>query len=341
MVYTIKKFLPTLEKKSFAPFYCLYGDEEYYLEYITQYIINHTLSSAQKTLNLTIFYGKECTLSQVFTQIRRLPIMAPKQVVVVKNAQELKYLQKEIGYKTLENYLDNILFTTIFILVYAQPALDKRKKIYHLIIKNAIVVESKKLWDYQVQDFIISYVQGKEYIIDKLSIMLLYSHLGNNLHAIVQALEKLFLHLPIQSTITTCHVEKYVGISRIYTVFELQKYLIYRKKDMVYSILNQYMGKDPKSQVITTIAYFFQFFCKTFLLYQHSEKSPTQLAKILRVHPYFLDDYILGAKHYSIDKIINNIHHLHEADLQIKNIGFPIIPEHQILRTLFFKIMSE
>ncbi len=341
MRYTPDIFFKKLIQQPLAPMYCLYGEEEYYLQKITQYIISRALSTQEKTLNLTTWYGKETNLPQILTQARRYPLMASKQVIIIQQAQSLPALYSDITHQMLKKYLEQPLATSILIWLYPQFSFDSKKKIFQLFTQKSIVIESKLLKEYQTQNFILQYAQEHQYTITKEAVVMLYMRLGNDLQKIVRAFEKLFLQIPPQKIIQADHITTYVGMHKTYNIFELQRFLVRKEKKQVYTWIHYYIAKkESKAQVITIIVYFFQFFSKLWLYHQHKNECPTQLAKILQIHPYFLDEYFLGAQHYSLEKTMENIQHLHTADLQIKNIGYPSMTEDYILETLFFQLMS-
>ena len=288
MPQTPQQVLADLQNKTYAPVYFLQGEEPYYIDLIADYIENHVISEAEKGFNLLVLYGKEQTMGQVITHARRFPMIAQRQVVMVKEAQNMPDLKKEVGYKLLENYLKKPQPATLLVFVHKHTQLDGRKLISKLLGQYAVVVNSTKLYDNQIPTWVTQYVKEKKLKIMPKATVMLQAFVGNHLQRLARELDKVMLNLNQGATIDDAIVQKYVGISKDYNVFELQKALAKKDIKKIYYIIQHFQTHQSKALIIPTVAFLFTFFNKLLLVHQTKEKSTQHLAKVLQVHPYFV-----------------------------------------------------
>ena len=313
--------LQSLKNGQYSPVYFLQGDEAYFIDAISNYIEQHALEESQKGFNQVILYGKDVDTNTVILNAKRFPMMSERQVVIVKEAQEIKDLGKEAGAKILDSYVKNPLPSTILVLCYKNKILDGRKAITKSLDKNAVLVTSKRMYDNQVPDWVLNYVKGKKIQISQKAVAMLSESIGNNLSALVNEIDKVLLNVKEGEEITDEHISKFVGISKDYNIFELQKSLVGRKAEKCYTIVN-YFGTNPKDHpIIPMLSILFGFFTKVLLVHQSSNKNDNHLAGILKVNRFFVKDYISAARSYKLNAVLMIIGFIHEADLRSKGVA--------------------
>lgn len=339
MAQSAENVLKDLQKNKYAPVYFLQGEEAYYIDLISDYIEKNALAESERSFNQMVIYGKEAEMSAVITNARRFPMMAERQVVLVKEAQELSDLSKEEGLKLLETYLKNPLPSTILVFCHKYKSFDGRKAIGKLIDKHAVLVTTKKLYDNQVPDWVAKYIKGKGFTINAKATQMLADFIGNNLSRMANEIDKMLINFQEKGQIDENIIQKFIGISKEYNVFELQKALTVRDIYKANQIVNYFEANPKNNPIIPAIALLYTFYSKLLLFHHAKDRSDKQLASVLQVSPYFVRDYIAAARNYGLEKVINNIHYLKEADLQSKGVDSGGMTEGQILKTLIFKLM--
>jgi DNA polymerase III subunit delta len=331
--------LKDLQSNKYAPIYFLQGEETFYIDRISDWIENNALDASARSFNQVILYGKDTDMAGILTNARRFPMMSDRQVVIVKEAQDIQDLGKESGASLLDNYLRNPLPSTILVFCHKHKSIDGKKKIAKALDEFAVLVNSKKLYDNQVPDWIANYIKTKGYSINPKATALLAESIGNDLNRIANETNKLLLNLKAGTEIIPDHIHQYVGISREYNVFELQKALMNRDVMKANKIIN-YFEADPKSNpIIPIITLLFGFFSKVLAAHTTSDKSDKGLAALLKINPYFVKDYQVAMRSYNIMKTMEIIHYLRIADLKSKGVESGSATEGQILKELIFKIM--
>jgi DNA polymerase III subunit delta len=310
------------------------GEETYYIDLVTDYIIKNILNEAEKTFNQLILYGKDVDVATVINSAKRFPMMANYQVVVVKEAQELKKIEDLIY------YVEKPLRSTILVINYKYANLDKRTKLYKTLSEHSVILESKKLYENQVPDWIVNYLKKAKIAIDAEAAELLKESLGNDLSKIAQELDKLLLVIPAGTkTINKQHIERNIGISKDYNNFELTKALG-QKNILKANRIVDYFGKNPKASPFqVTIQVLFAFFSKVLLLHFLKDKSRTNVAANLGINPFFVPEYELAVKKYSPAKTVSIIADLREYDLKSKGVGNSSTADGELLRELTYKIL--
>lgn len=331
---TFEKIMSDLKNKVFHPIYFLMGDEPYYIDMVSDYIEKNALDESEKPFNQVVIYGNDVDIASVMNAAKRYPMMSKYQVVILKEAQNIREIDDFIY------YAENPLKSTILVISYKYKKLDKRRKLYTALTKNAIVFESNKLYDSKIPDWISEYLKEKGLDIQPTAAALLTEFLGNDLGKIVNELEKLKLTLPKdEKKINTLHIEKNIGISKDYNNFELQNALI--SKDVVKAnrIVN-YFDKNQKSNPITlTITSLYFFFSKILLYHSLEDKSKNNVASALKISPFFVSDYQRAAKSFAMGKTIKIISLLREYDLKSKGSGNISATPGDLLKELIFKIL--
>ena len=336
----IKQIENDIKNNSFSPIYLLMGEEEYYIDYLTKLIQKNSLKDHEKDFNLNIVYGKDTSIADIISISKQYPVMSEKKLVIVKEAQDL--VKKDIDGNSLDDlisYVNSPLDSTILVLNFKHKSLDKRKAIYKAILKNGLVFESKKLYENQAQDWIISYLQSFGFTIDKKSSFLITELLGTDINKIANELDKLIVLKSKVKTINSDDVEKFIGISKDFNVFELRKAIgeknLFKCLKIIY-----YFSKNPKSNpIVVIVSLIFDFFVKLFIYHSLFDKSDKSVASALKVNPNFVKDYSSAARNYSMKSISSKISILREFDLKSKGLGATNITNSDLLKELIFKLL--
>lgn len=339
MLLTPKQVLDALKSQKYAPVYFLQGEEPYYIDFITGYIEEKVLNTAEKGFNLTVVYGKDQTMAQVLTHARRYPVAAARQVVIVKEAQELQDLRKEEGQKLLANYVQAPQPATLLVVAYKHKILDARTPLGKVLAQYGVVMHAKKVYDNQLPAWIMHYVQARGLAITPKASLMLQELVGNDLTRLASELDKVRLNLQSRNEIDDTAIQAYVGVSKQFNVFELQKALAHQDVYKANQIVLYFAANPKNSPAIPLVNLLFTFFSKVLLVHHAKDRSQQALAKALQVNPYFIQEYLLAAQHYPLPKTIENIDHLHQANLQLKGIDSPTLEEGAVLKELIFKLM--
>ena len=341
MPHSPQTVLKELKKGRYAPVYFLQGDEPFYIDQITEYIEENALSETEKGFNQIILYGKDSDMPAVLTNAKRFPMMANRQVVLVKEAQELADLQQKGGQEMLAHYVQHPLPSTVLVFSYKYKLLSKKLALTKALDQFAVLVESKKMYDNQVPDWIIRWVEQQNQTIEEQAVQMLMDHIGNNLERLANELEKVSINLEkeSQTAITADLVQKYVGISKEYNAFELQKAIAQGNFSKAFQIVYYFAANPKANPLIPTIALLFTFFSKLLLVHQATDKTERGLASLLKVHPFFVKEYRVAAVNYPLPKVIRNISLLRRADLNSKGIENTTGNDDQILKGLVYQLM--
>lgn len=335
MVLSFSELMTKLKKKSFEPVYFLHGEESYFTDAVCDYIEENTLSESEKAFNFSLLYGKDSDYRSVVDTARKYPLMSDKQLIILKEAQDMKSL------KELQSYIETPTPSTILVIAYKNGKLNMTTSLGKILKEKAIVLESKPLYDNQVGPWIEDYLSGLNRKINPDSAELIAANIGSDLQKIVNEIDKLLLNVAAGSVISNNEIEKHIGISRDFNVFELQKALA--KKDILLSNkMVSYFADSGKNQNIPTISSLFLFFNKVFRYHSVSQWSEKDQIEALELkNNYFLKDYKLAAAKYPYAKVLEIFHHLKEADLHSKGIQYNATTKtnDDILRHLIWQIL--
>ena len=330
-----EEIISDLKNKIYKPIYFLSGDEPYFIDLITKYINDNVLTDAEKSFNQTLLYGKETDIHTVINSAKRYPMMANHQVVIVKEAQNIKNIDDLI------HYAEKPLNSTLLVINYKYKTLDKRKKLYKSINAKGILFESKKLYDNEIPGWINAYLKKKNRTIDPSAGMLITEYLGNDLSKVANELDKLIITLPdSEYNISTSHIERNIGISKDYNNFELHKALTQKNVLKSNRIVN-YFGHNPKNNPFTlTISTLYHFYSKVLTYHFIKDKRDRRnVAATLKVNPYFVGDYEKAAKNYNPKKTVEIISLLREYDLKSKGFNNVSTSHGELLKELVYKIL--
>ncbi|QVY66672.1 DNA polymerase III subunit delta [Polaribacter sp. Q13] len=329
----IRSIVSEIKKGNIKPIYFLMGDEPYYIDKISDYIEENVLDESEKGFNQQVMYGRDASIEDIVSSAKRYPMMAERQVIIVKEAQDLSR-----NIEKLVSYAENPQPTTVLVFNYKYKKLDKRKKLHKVIAKTGLVYESKKLYENQVSDWIRRVLSGKKYQIEPKASQMLVEFLGTDLSKISNELDKLMLILPKDTIIDDKHIEDNIGISKDFNNFELRKSVGEKNIVKANRIIN-YFAENPKNNpLVMTISLLNGFFTQLLLFHGLKDKSKGSVAKSLGVSPYFVDEYFLAAKNYPMRKVAQVIAFLRDADVKSKGVGASQTQK-DILKELLFKIL--
>jgi len=329
----VTKIVSDIKSGNVKPIYFLMGDEPYYIDKISEFIENNVLTEEEKGFNQMVLYGRDVAVEEISDNAKRFPMMSEKQVVIVKEAQDLSRTIEK-----LVSYVENPQPSTVLVICYKYKTIDKRKKLYKAIQKKGLVYESKKLYENQVGDWIRRVLAGKKYQIDSKAALMLVEFLGNDLSKISNELDKLMVVLPKDSIITPKAIEENIGISKDYNNFELRKAVGERNVYKSNMIINYFAQNQKANPIVVTTSLLNSFFTQLLIYHSLNDKSKSSVAKALGVNPFFVSDYITAAKNYPMRKVSQIIAFLREADVKSKGVGANL-PAGDILKELLFKII--
>ncbi|MDD2413193.1 MAG: DNA polymerase III subunit delta [Bacteroidales bacterium] len=311
---TYIEILQQIKNKTYAPLYLLDGEEAYYIDLISDYMEETILDESEKDFNLSILYGKDTNTGEIYSAVKRYPMMSNYNLVILKEAQSFQKFDE------LENYFKDPDPTTIFVMCYKYKKADKRKTFYKTIAKNGVVFTSEKIREEKIPDWIIDYCRKKRYEIDSKSAQILASFIGNDLSNITNELKKLFIIIPQGGKITPSIIEQNIGISKDFNAFELTKALSEQKLNKVYSIIKYFEANPKENPPQKIIPMIFPYFQRMLRFHYCTDKSKSSVAKALGTSPYFVDEYFSAARFFTLNRTLNCISILREYDLKSKGL---------------------
>ncbi len=330
---TFDQILQSLKKKDYSSVYFLSGEEPYYIDVIANFIEENVLEEADKGFNQLVLYGKDVDLQNVINLAKQFPMMGDKQVIIVREAQDIK------NFDALEAYIKQPQTSTILVFCHKGKSLDKRKTLAKTIDKSGVLFESKKLYENQLPEWITKYVSSKGFTVSPKAAVLLSEFLGNDLSKITNEVDKLCILIPAGSLISPEIIEKNVGISKDYNIFELNNAIGAKDFDKVMRIV-QYFAANPKGNpFVVTISTLHGFFLKVMTYHFAPDKNPDSLAALMKVNKFFMKDYQLAAKNYPPKKISAIFEFLNEYDLKSKGVNNPSVEDGELLKELVYKVL--
>ena len=332
-MHTVQSILNEIKAGDIRPLYFLMGEESYYIDKISDFIEDTILEEEEKGFNQTVMYGRDVTVEDIIGAAKRFPMMAEKQVIIVKEAQDLSRTIEKLA-----SYASNPQPSTVLVLNYKYKKLDRRKALFKAIHKVGLVFESKRLYENQVADWIRRVLGGKNYQVEPKAAQMLVDFLGTDLSKINNELEKLITIFPQNTIITPEHIEDNIGISKDFNNFELRK-AVGEKNILKANQIIQYFAQNPKSNpLVMTISLLNSFFTQLLIYHGLTNKSRDKVAKSLGIRPFFVTDYVTAARNYPMRKVAQVISMLRDADVKSKGVGASQT-HRDILKELLFKIL--
>jgi DNA polymerase-3 subunit delta len=329
------KILNDIKSGNIKPIYFLMGEEPYYIDIVSDYIEKNVLSEEEKGFNQTVLYGRDVSVEDIVSTSKRYPMMAERQVVIVKEAQDLSRTIDK-----LESYADNPMPSTVLVICYKYKTLDKRKKVTKVLGKNGLVYESKKLYENQVGDWIKRILASKKYTIEPKANAMLVEFLGTNLGKINNELEKLQIILPKGSVITPKDIEENIGFSKDFNVFELRKAIGERNQLKAYTIAANFANNPKENPMVVTTSLVFGFFIQLLKYHGLKDRNPKNVAAVIGVNPFFLKEYDVALKNYPMKKVSQIVASLRDIDVKSKGVGASSMSNSDLLREMLYNIFN-
>lgn len=330
----VDKIIADWKKKVFKPVYWLEGDEEYYIDKLVDYAEHHLLNESESSFNLSVFYGRDTSWADVVNACMRYPMFSDRQVVLLKEAQHMKDIDK------LEAYIEKPLATTVFIVSYKDKKVDGRSKLAKLLKQKAVMITTKKIYDSQLPEWTQELLQSKQLSISPKGLALLVDHIGNDLTRIENEIEKISVNLGKRKTITEEDIEEFVGVSKEFNVFELQSALA--RKDLARSIrIIQYFESNPKAAPIQLVLpSLYGFFSKVFMVFGAGAQDEKGVAAAIGVNPFFAKDYLQAAKVYDYQGVERVLLLLHQYNLKSIGINSAGTEDASLLKEMVYKMTA-
>lgn len=331
---THDQILLNLKNKIYSPIYLLMGEESYYIDLISDFIQNNLLDETQREFDQTILYGKDSDITTIINTAKRFPMMSSYQVVIVKEAQHIRDLDK------LELYFKNIASKTILVICYKYGTVDGRKKWVTELKKHGVVYDSQKLRDYEMSAWISRYAKSKNLIIEEKALVMLTDFLGTDLSKVVNELDKLCITKSENTNkITPELIEKNIGISKDFNVFELQDALINKDILRANRIIRYFADNKKSNPIQMVLAQLFNFFSNLMLFHYLPDKSAEAAASELRIHPFVAKNYQKASKTFNAWKTMNIIALIRETDARSKGINNAGTEDGELMKELVFKML--
>ena len=324
-----------LKNRIYKPVYYLMGEESYYIDKISEYISQTVLTEEEKEFNQTVMYGSDIDVATIINTAKRYPMMAEYQVVIVKEAQNIKNIEQ------LAYYVQKPLLSTILVICHKHGVLDRRKKLAAIIEKEGVLFESKKIKETQLPGFITSYLKRKSVDIEPKSTEMMAEFVGTDLSRMAGELEKLVLTLPVgQKRITPELIERNIGISKDYNNYELRSALIAKDVLKANKII-KYFEENPKSNPIQmTLSVLFNFFSNLMLVYYAPDKTELGVALQLGLKsPWQAREYLAAVRKFSGVKVMEIIGEIRYCDARSKGVENSSLKDGELLRELIYKIL--
>lgn len=328
-----EKIIADWKKKVYHPIYWLEGEESFYIDQVVEYAEHNILSESEASFNLSVFYGKDANWADIINACRRYPMFGEWQVVIIKEAQQMRDVEK------LEAYIASPLASTILVVAHKEKKIDGRSKLSKHLKQNAVYVATKKMYDSQLPEWTNDLVQSKGYSISKKALVLLVDHIGNDISRINNEIDKLLINLTNRKNIAEEDIEEYVGISKEYNVFELQEAL--QRKDMAKAMsIIQYFESNPKAAPIQLVLpSLYNFFSKVYMLSSIKGSDDKTAAAAISVSPFFIKDYKVAAGNYGFggaEKALLLLHHYNLRSIGVNDSG---TEDASLLKEMVVKMM--
>ncbi|QRR00433.1 DNA polymerase III subunit delta [Dyadobacter sandarakinus] len=338
MSQTPETVLKDIRNKRYKPLYLLHGDEPFYIDSIAEELEKRIVPESEKGFNQFVLYGKDTDVAGVLSYARRFPFMSERQLIIVKDANKLAGIDQKEQQARLEDYALNPLQSTVLVLCF-NAAADERRSYVKAFDKHGVAVPSKKMYDNKLPEWVTGFCQSEGVKVSPKAVQMLVDNIGNDLKRLANEIRKIMVNLRVDEGIDASAVERFVGISKEYNVFEFQKALMTRDVLKANRIAS-YFSSNPKDNPLTPILIIlFGFFSKVLLVHASKDKSEKVLASELSVNPYFVKDYLAAARNYPLHKAADIVHFLRDTDARMKGVDGVSIPEGELLKELVFKIL--
>lgn len=329
-----EELLKDLQQKKFLPIYLLQGEENFFIDEVSDYIEKYALTESEKSFNQTILYGKDIDADTIVATARRYPMMADRQVVIIKEAQNLKDISQ------LLSYCERPTPSTVLVLSHKYKTIASNTKLFKAIEAKGAVLVSNKLYENQVPAWIQRYLKQHNYRIEPDAVSLLVEHLGNDLSKIANELSKLQLNISAGSLISMQQITDHIGISKEYNLFEFQKALAQKQVTRVFTIAQHFADNQRNTPLIMVIGSLYRFYSRLYV-YMHLKNRPE--ADILKAmdlrNSYALQDYKEAAGKYSLSQVKKSVDVLHQYDLKSKGVD-NLAPPEALMMEMTYRLLT-
>jgi DNA polymerase-3 subunit delta len=328
------QLIKEIRSGQFRKIYFLHGEEPFFIDEISNAVIEGALQEHERDFNQSIIYGKDADPRSLIAELNGYPMMAQRRLVVLREAQEFDKKMEELA-----PYFNSPLDSTIFVVCFKYKNYDSRKKLVKLAEKQGIVFKSEKIKEYALGDWILKYVKTKGYGLSSKACSLLVEFLGNDLGRIVNEVEKLTIILEQGTTINEVHIEENIGISKDYNVFELTNALAARDVFKANRIVKYFEHNPKAANIVVVIPQIFRLFSQLLRIHFLPNKSAEAVASGLKVHPFVAKELLHASKQFDPRKIASNIAILQEYDLKAKGVGNSSASHAELMRELIFRML--
>lgn len=331
-----EEIIANVRKKIFHPLYLLEGEEPYFIDVVSEFMEKNILPESEQSFNQTVLYGKETNALDIRTRAMNYPMFSNNQVIIVKEAQELK------KWEDLEPYFEKPVKTTVLVLCHKHKNFDKRTKAAKAIASNGVIMTSKKLYENHLPGFVEDVVSQHQLKMDSRAVNLLVEYVGNDLSRLVHELEKLKLNLKGRKEITVDDIELNIGISKEYNTFELNKALAYKDVAKANRIVDYFTANPKSNPMVLTLGSLQSYFSKICLVVQSKLKNDKDIAELIGINAYnrtALEEYKAASRNFSIEQVETVFGLLHEYDLRTKGVNDAGTKEGALLKELVYKIL--
>ena len=330
-----EKIIADFKKRNYKPVYWLEGEEEFFIDKVVQYAEHNILSESEAGFNLSVFYGKDAEWADVINACRRYPMFSDRQVVLLKEAQAMRNIER------LEGYIDKPLTSTILVVAYKNKKVDGRTKLARLLKDKGVVLSTKKLYENELPEWTQQLVQSKGFSISKKALFLLIDHIGNDLSRLNNEIDKLALNLGERKNITEDDIERYVGISKEFNVFELQQAIAGRDFYKAIRIIQYFEGNPKAAPIQLILPSLYNFFSKVQMIHSLPARDEKSAAAAIGVNAFFIKDYLQTAQRYSYAAVERVLLLLHQYNLKSIGIDDSGTPDAMLLKEMVVKMMME
>ena len=331
----VEKIIAELKKGPYKPVYWLEGEEEFFIDKVVDYAEHNVLNESEKSFNLSVFYGKDTEWADVVNACRRYPMFSDKQVIVLKEAQSMRNIER------LESYIEKPLSSTMLVVAYKNKKVDGRTKLAKLLKEKGVLLTTKKLYDNELPEWTQQLIKAKGYTISRKALFLLIDHIGNDLSRLNNEVDKLALNLGGRTTITEDDIETYVGVSKEFNVFELQQAIAGRDLYKAIRIINYFEANPKAAPMQMILPSLYNFFSKVQMVYSVSSRDEKSLAVAIGVNVFFVRDYLQAAQQYSAETIERILLLLHQYNLRNIGINDAGTSEADLLKEMTMKMIMD
>jgi len=339
MAQTPQTVLDELKKGIYRPLYFLQGEEPFYIDQIARYIEENALAESERGFNQLIMYGKDQTIGNVVVQARRFPMMAQRQVVIVREAQELQDFGRKEGQELLLKYVNEPVPSTVLVFAHKYKKVDGKTRLAKELEKNSTLVTSDKINDYKLTDWIVTYIRSIGLQANAAAVQLLADHIGNDLSRIANELEKVQSNMAGKE-LTVELIHEKIGISKEFNGIEFQQALAHKNMKKALQIAQYFVSNPKSSNLIGNLALLFNFFVKVLVVHKSKGMQSKDLAIRLKVNPFFVKDYESASRRFSETQLLHIIHQIRLADGYSKGIDSGSRETESIYKDLIFQIVG-